>query len=189
MGVFSMTSPRARPTRLEARSGLARGAARFRPPHIPDELRNNQEMLQSIFPVVVFGAVALSVVMSVVFLVSRGSVYDQIGQGGISRDSEAAGWASAPAMGSPAGRAEQEREIRQMLGARSARMVRRGQPALDIDAEVTKLLQQQPAARDAGLVEEVRQLVTARNERRARKGLEPLDVAAEVERTLAELDP
>src|SRR5665213_895976 len=126
MGVFSMTSPRARPTRLEARSGLARGAARFRPPHIPDELRNNQEMLQSIFPVVVFGAVALSVVMSVVFLVSRGSVYDQIGQGGMSRDSEASDLVSvsAPSVSSAAGRAEQEREIRQMLSARSERLVK-----------------------------------------------------------------
>jgi hypothetical protein len=155
------------------------------------QLRNNQPMLQSIFPVVVFGAVALSIVMSVVFLVSRGSVYDQIGQGGMSRDSEASDLVSvsAPSVSSAAGRAEQEREIRQMLSARSERLVKKGQPALDIDAEVAKLLAAHGEGHDAGLVDEVRQLVTAKNERRTRQGLEPLDVASEVERTLAELDP
>jgi hypothetical protein len=148
-------------------------------------------MLQSIFPVVVFGAVALSIVMSLVFLVSRGSVYDQIGQGGMSRDSEASEMVgvSAPTVSSAAGRAEQEREIRQMLSARSARMVKKGEPALDLDAEVAKLLTPQQGGHDAGLVDEVRQLGAAKNERRARQGLEPLDVATEVERTLAELDP
>jgi hypothetical protein len=142
--------------------------------------------MESIFPIVVFGAVALSVVMSVVFLLSRGSVYDEIGQGGMTRDSEAPMMGASP-MSSAAGRAEQEREVRQMLNAKSARMVQRGQPALDIDAEVAKLLAPAAAGHDAGLEDEVRQLVTAKNERRARKGLEPLDVAAEVERTLAEL--
>ena len=77
-----------------------------------------------------------------------------------------------------------------MLRARSDRLVGRGQPALDIDAEVTRLLgPAQPGAHAAGLTEEVRQLVVARNERRVRQGLEPLDVNAEVTRTLQELDP
>jgi hypothetical protein len=160
----------------------------FRSRLTPCEVRNNHPM-ESLFPIVVFGAVAVSVVMSVVFLVSRGSVYDQIGQDGLSRDSDASDWASEPAMSSPGDRAEQEREIRQMLSARSERLVNKGQPALDIDAEVSRLLASQPAGHDAGLVDEVRQLVTAKNERRARKGLEPLDVTAEVERTLQELDP
>jgi hypothetical protein len=146
--------------------------------------------MESIFPIVVFGAVGVSLVMSVVFLLSRGSgsVYDEIGQGGMTRDSEAPMMGSSP-MSSAADRAEQEREVRQMLSARSARMVQRGQPALDIDAEVAKLLAPAAAGDDPGLEDEVRQLVTAKNERRARNGLEPLDVAAEVERTLAELHP
>ena len=77
-----------------------------------------------------------------------------------------------------------------MLGARSERLVGRGQPALDIDAEVARLLgPAQPSSRDAGLSEEVRQLVVARNERRQRQGLEPLEVEAEVTRTLQEFDP
>ena len=145
--------------------------------------------MESIFPIVVFGAVGVSLVMSVVFLLSRGSVYDEIGQGGMTRDSEGPEMMGASSMSSAAGRAEQEREIRQMLSAKSARMVQRGQPALDIDAEVAKLLAPVAVGHDAGLEDEVRQLVTAKNERRARKGLEPLDVAAEVERTLAELHP
>jgi hypothetical protein len=145
--------------------------------------------MESIFPIVVFGAVGVSLVMSVVFLLSRGSgsVYDEIGQGGMTRDSEAPEMMGASPMSSAAGRAEQEREVRQMLSAKSARMVQRGQPALDIDAEVAKLLAPAAAGHDPGLEDEVRQLVTAKNERRARRGLEPLDVAAEVQRTLAEL--
>jgi hypothetical protein len=145
----------------------------------------------SLLPLVVFGTVAVGVVMSIVFLISGENAYDQIGQGGMTRDSEAPPESmGAPPPSSAAGRAEQEREIRQMLGARSARMVARGEPALDVDAEVAKLLA--PAAtggHDAELEAEVRELVAAKNERRVRRGLEPLDVAAEVQRTLAELDP
>jgi hypothetical protein len=142
---------------------------------------------------VVFGTVAFSIVISILFLVTRGSesMYDHIGRGGISRDGDYSppGGLAQPAQ-SVADSAEREREIRQLLGARSERMVRRGQPALDIDAEVAKLLAPaQTAEREPALLEEVRQLVLARNERRARKGLEPLDVDAEVERTLQELDP
>jgi hypothetical protein len=124
------------------------------------------------------------------------SVYDEIGQGGISGgpgESGAISQMPPPPPDSPAARAERELEIRQMLTARSERLVRRGEPPLDIDAELAKLQEHTPAqgggGRDAVLVEEVRQLVMARNERRARRGEEPLDVEAEVERTLAELDP
>jgi hypothetical protein len=141
---------------------------------------------------VVFGTVAFSVVMSLLFLVTRGndSMYDQIGQGGLSRDGDYGGSTLPPPSESPAADAEREQEIRQMLGARSDRLVRRGEPALDIDAEVARLLAP-PAggSRDAGLVEEVRQLVLGRNERRVRQGLQPLDVDAEVTRTLEELEP
>jgi hypothetical protein len=158
----------------------------------------------SLLPLVVFGTVAVGVVMSIVFLISGENVYDQIGQGGMTRDSEAspesmlepAAVAAVPpssaAGRSSISRAEQEREVRQMLGARSARMVARGEAALDIDAEVAKLLAPAGAGaaggHDTELEAEVRELVTAKNERRVRRGLEPLDVAAEVERTLAELD-
>ena len=140
---------------------------------------------------VVFGTVAFSLLISLLLVVTRGSenMYDQIGHGGVTSD----GGGLPQAQEGPATRAEQEEEIRQMLRARSERLVRRGEPALDIDAELARLLA--PAAgggaatSDTGLVEEVRQLVLARNERRVRKGLEPLDVETEVSRTLDELDP
>jgi hypothetical protein len=146
--------------------------------------------VQSAFPIIVFGAVIFSVVMSVIFLVSRGGMYDHIGEGGLSRDSDQLGHAPAPAEDSAAGRDEREREIRQMLGARSDRLVSRGEPAIDIDAEVARLMAppQDAGGHAPGLVDEVRQLVVARNERRRRQGLEPLDVEAEVERTLQEFD-
>lgn len=150
-------------------------------------------MLQNAFPIVVFGAVALSVVMSLVFLFSRGSLYDQIGENGFASERDPGPEVPPAPPGSAADLAEQELEIRQMLRARSERMVGRGEPALDIDAEVARLLA--PAsvsaapAHDPGIEREVRQLVHARNERRARQGLEPLDVDAEVARTLDELSP
>ena len=147
-------------------------------------------MLQSAFPIVVFGAVALSVVMSLIFLFSRGSMFDHIGDGGLTGESDAYGSPPpGPAVGGGSAD-EQEREIRQMLTARNARRVGRGEPALDIDAEVAKLLVPTPSSgHDPGLAVEVRQLVVARNERRERKGLEALDVDQEVQRTLSELDP
>ncbi|HYM46788.1 MAG TPA: hypothetical protein VES65_11605 [Solirubrobacteraceae bacterium] len=169
--------------------------------------------MQSAFPVVVFGAVGLSVVMSIVFLVSKGSLYDQIGQGGLtgegeqpggrpegSRDGSAAGaratdppeLADSPLVRRPElERSERELEIRQMVQARSERLVRRGEPGLDVDAEVARLTAIAPASaprRDEGIAQEVLQLVVARNERRERQGLEPLDIEDEVARTLAELD-
>jgi len=147
-----------------------------------------------------FGALTISLLILMAFLFTRGggSAYDQIGAGGISVEGNYGD--GTPAPDSPAARGEREQEIRQMLGARSERLVRRGEPALDIDAELARLLaasspasspegkvEQPPATRDAGLVAEVRQLALARNERRARQGLEPLDVEAEVKRTLDEL--
>ncbi|HWG08165.1 MAG TPA: hypothetical protein VN672_04055 [Solirubrobacteraceae bacterium] len=146
--------------------------------------------MQSAFPIIVFGAVALSIVMSLVFLFSRGSVFDHIGDGGLSKDSDAGPELPPAPPDTPAARAEQELEIRQMLTARSARMVDRGEAPLDVDAEVARLLAPtQRTGHDPGLATEVRQHVLARNARRARQGLEPLDVEAEVERTLDELDP
>ncbi|HEV3318705.1 MAG TPA: hypothetical protein VG053_03090 [Solirubrobacteraceae bacterium] len=157
--------------------------------------------MQSAFPIVVFGTVGLSVVMSIVFLLSKGSMYDEIGSGGLPGEGETPGGgspfgASAPdydsiAMNPALQQAEREQEIRQLLQARSDRRVRRGETALDIDAEVAKLLAAAPAStgHDPGIAEEVLQLVVARNERRERQGLEPLDIEAEVARTLAELDP
>ena len=76
-----------------------------------------------------------------------------------------------------------------MLQARNERRVRRGEPAVDIEAEMAALTAEHAAGgkSDQGVAEEVLQLVMARNERRERQGLEPLDIEAEVARTMAEL--
>jgi hypothetical protein len=85
-----------------------------------------------------------------------------------------------------------EEEIRQMVQARSDRGVARGRDALDVEAEVEKLLATESGgpglAGDKALREEVRQLVVARNERRERQGKEPLDVEKEIDRQLSELE-
>lgn len=163
---------------------------------------------------VVFGAVALSLVVSLAFLIGgSGSAYEQIGEGGLDGGGDADGAgagepglaehlaafpqrpvssAATLTMSPEALRAEREQEIRQMLQARNARRARRGEAPLDVEAELAALLAEQPPApqaHDAGLAEEVVQLVVARNERRERQGLQPLDVEAEVQRTLTELNP
>jgi hypothetical protein len=89
----------------------------------------------------------------------------------------------------PVDAAIQAAEARQMLEAKSFRRQRRGEPGLDVEAEVARVLEP-PAARpgiDESLRAEVRELVVARNERRMRAGEEPLDVEAEVERQLGDL--
>ena len=85
----------------------------------------------------------------------------------------------------------QAAEVRQMLEAKSERQRRRGEAALDVEAETERLLAsaEHPRGKDAidsELREEVRQLVVVRNERRLRQGLAPLDVEAETERQLAD---
>jgi hypothetical protein len=155
--------------------------------------------MQNALTYVVFGTVAFSVVISLVMLTTRGgggSVYDQIGQGGLSMDERPSHGGFEPAPDSPVAQAEREQEIRQMLRARNERQVRQGAEPVDIDAELARLTDPQTGAdtpgtqagdTDAGLSIEVRQLVVARNERRVRQGQEPLDVEAEVQRTLREL--
>jgi hypothetical protein len=90
----------------------------------------------------------------------------------------------------PVDRDLQEAEARQMLEAKSYRRQQRGEAPIDVEAEVTRLLDSpaalQPAI-DEKLRAEVRQLVVARNERRMRRGEEPLEVEAETERQLRDL--
>jgi hypothetical protein len=89
--------------------------------------------------------------------------------------------------------AEREADIRQLVQARSDRRRARGESALDVDAEVERLMELDPSAQPeedqqhAALRVEVRQLVIARNERRAARGQPPLDIEAEVDRQLRDL--
>src|SRR5436309_541668 len=82
-------------------------------------------------------------------------LYDQIGRGGLSLDDAV----SEPMTGAVADRIRDE-EIRQMLEARNARRRHRGEPELDVEAEMAALLR--PVV-DPGLEQEIRDLVEARN--------------------------
>jgi hypothetical protein len=136
--------------------------------------------VEEAFGIVLFGVIAVAAIVAVVTLGMRSRAYDQIGRGGLSlRDEEPR---KAPT-GAVAAR-ERDAEIRQMLDARNARRVARGEAPLDVEAELARLTK--PAI-DPTLEAEVRSLVIARNERRARKGQEPLDVEAEVQRQLRDL--
>lgn len=130
---------------------------------------------------------------AVVFAFGAGDAFDQIGKGDLSIGDQ--GQAHGTGGGGPAAPASsqvREQEIRQMVQARSDRAVARGSEAIDVDAEVERLLSpERPApslGADDGLREEVRQLVVAGNERRVRAGKRPLDVEGEVERQLSELE-
>lgn len=182
--------------------GQSKTRVEIGPPASASGLSHNQRMT---FTFVVVGAVVLFTLVGVVSWLAGGSVYDRIGEGGLTAGPGQGGMPPGPAPGSEAERIEREQEIRQMLQARSDRLVRGGAEPLDIEAELARLSEPgqgaadaagaapgepgPPGKHDAGLAEEVRQLVVARNERRARRGEQPLDVEAEVQRTLAELDP
>jgi hypothetical protein len=140
------------------------------------------------FPIVIIGISLVAIVIAVAASIASGGLYERIGRGGLSMDGHEQQRGGGPKPGSAAARAEADEEIRQLVEAKSARRVARGQPALDVDAEIAKLTQPAaPAAADEGLREEVRQLVVARNERRLRQGKEPLDVEAEIDRQLRDL--
>jgi hypothetical protein len=141
------------------------------------------------FPFVIIGISLLAIVVAVAASIASGGLYERIGRGGLSMDGhEQERGARGPQPGSAAAKAEADEEIRQLVEAKSARRVARGQAALDVDAEIARITQPAAAApADEGLRDEVRQLVVARNERRVRQGKEPLDVETEVERQLNEL--
>ena len=142
--------------------------------------------MQDALGVVIFVVVILAAIIALMSLVGRNDLYDQIGRGGLSiRDDPAP--PPEPVAGSPAAKVEQEEEVRQMVQARSDRRERRGQPPLDVEDEVAKLLAPAPVAADPALREEIRQLVLARNARRGRQGKPPLDVEQEIERQLRDL--
>ena len=138
------------------------------------------------FPIVIIGISLLAIIVAVVASLASGGLYERIGRGGLSMDGH--DQQRGPKAGSPAAKAEADEEIRQLVEAKSARRVARGQAPLDVDAEIEALTRPATASpADEGLRDEVRQLVVARNRRLVRQGKEPLDVEAEVERQLRDL--
>jgi hypothetical protein len=130
------------------------------------------------FGTVLIVVAVIAVLVAIVSYWGTGRIYSGLGRdGGLDMTREP----SVPSTGP-----EVQEEIRQMLEAKSERRAARGEPELDVDAELAELTRSSATA-DPGLRDEVRQLVIARNERRLRQGKEPLDVDAEVERQLREL--
>lgn len=136
--------------------------------------------MQDAFGYVIFGIVIVAVIVAVGTLVSSHGAYAQIGANGLNDGSDRP--ADEPLSGASFV-AVRDEEARQMLEARNARRARRGQPPLDVEAELA-LLVAAPVPVDAALEAEVRELVGARNRRRAKRGQAPLDVEAEVARQL-----
>jgi hypothetical protein len=130
------------------------------------------------FGTVLIAASVIAIVIAVASYWGTGRLYRRIGVGELSMEREQ----PARSVSGPASESEAREEIRQMLEAKSAR----GEPPLDVDAELAALTRGSPE-QDPTLREEVRQLVIARNERRRRQGNEPLDVEAEIDRQLRAL--
>lgn len=130
------------------------------------------------FGTVLIVIAVVAVVVAAVSYRGTGRIYSGLGrEGGLDMTREPPATASG---------AEVQEEIRQMLEAKSERRRARGEPELDVEAELAALTRPSAGA-DPALREEIRQLVIARNERRARQGKEPLDVEAEIERQLQAL--
>ena len=140
--------------------------------HIDRHSTSVQDAFWVVLLVVVVGA---SIVAVITFALTD-KTYAQIGRGALSLDQ--------PTRNEAVSSVVRDDEIRQMLEARNERRMRRGQPPVDVEAELASLVR--PSA-DPALMAEVRDHVVARNERRVRMGKEPLDVEAEVARQLRDL--
>jgi hypothetical protein len=127
---------------------------------------------------------------AIVFATGAGGALRQIGKGQFALEEDFPQSSGGPVHAVSA--EVREEEIRQMIQARSDRGVAKGRRALDVDAEVAKLLAADTGGpslgSDRALREEIRQLVVARNERRQRQGKKPLDVEKEIDRQLSELE-
>jgi hypothetical protein len=136
--------------------------------------------MEDVFAILVWVVAGVGVLVALVTLAGTARSYREIVGGGLTHDSD-----SGPVDAAAGSDAERDEEIRQMLDARNARRERRGEPPLDVDAELAALARPAP---DPGLREEVRQLVVASNHRRVRAGKAPLDVEAELERRIRDLN-
>jgi len=137
--------------------------------------------VHSAFNIVVWVVSLLALVIAFGALIASRKTWEDFGKGRLSMERDGP---PDPVPGSGLSVAERDEEIRQLLGARNARRIRRGEAPLDVEQELARLAA--PAV-DPALREEIRQLVAARNERRARAGKPPLDVEAEVQREISEL--
>ena len=132
----------------------------------------------------------LALPIALIAFARTGPLWESVGKGPFAIEQEMPPPSRLAQPEPPVDRRLQATEARQMIEAKSYRRRQRGEAPLDVEAEVTRLLDAPGAAGpaiDEKLRAEVHQLVVARNERRMRRGEEPLDVATETERQLADL--
>jgi hypothetical protein len=136
--------------------------------------------MQGAFVIVIVIVMAVSVIGAIAALLLMGGTWKEMGKNSLVMDRDAP---RGPAGG--AGLAhERDAEIREMLEARNARRLRRGEAPIDVESELARLTA--PLV-DPELRQEIRDLVIARNNRRIRAGKPALDVDAEIEREIARL--
>jgi hypothetical protein len=148
--------------------------------------------MERAFLIVVIAVAAVGVLGALAALLTSRRSWESFGRDGLVKDSDLRDLRprASPGSGAPLSRAAaavRDDEIRQMLQARNARRRRRGEPEVDIEAELARLTKVAAPAIDDELRGEIRDLVLARNLRRARRGKPPLDVDAEVAREVARL--
>lgn len=133
------------------------------------------------FDTVLWVVCVIAVVVALAALISTRQTWQDFGKSGLLMDSELK---SRPASAGSAADQERDEEIRQMMEARNARRLRRGEAPLDVEQEIARLT---PQKVDPELESEIRDLVKARNYRRQRAGKPALDIEAEVQRELEKL--
>ncbi len=146
-------------------------------------MRNNLPVQQA-FGTVVWVVCGVGLLAALAGLFFSGKTWEEYGRNRLVRDTDHSRAGEPVLIGSAAARLERDVEIRQLLEARNARRVRRGEAPVDIEAELARLTAPQI---DPGLRSEIRELVVARNHRRMRAGKPPLDVETEIEREVAGL--
>jgi hypothetical protein len=142
-----------------------------------------------VFGDVLWAVLGVGVLASVWAMAGSSKEWENYNQRGLYMESVRA--KDSPPVTTAIAAAERDSEIRQMVEAANSRRARRGEPPLDVDAEIVRLTagDSEPGPGlerevDPELEDEVRTLVELRNQRRIRKGQEPLDVEAEIRREL-----
>jgi hypothetical protein len=92
----------------------------------------DDQRMDDAFLVVVIGVSLLAFVVAAIALATSGGSYDEIGRGGLSVEEPHA----------PATDAEVVAEVRELVEAGNARRIARGEPPIDVEAEVSRRLRE-----------------------------------------------
>jgi hypothetical protein len=89
--------------------------------------------VQHAFGTVIWVVCGAGLALALWALVRSGKTWEEFGRSRLSMDHEQA---PGPRPGTPAALFERDAEIRQLLEARNARRLRRGEPPIDVEAEL-----------------------------------------------------